>query len=62
MKEVLYGIARHVLTIAGTAVGMDGLASDSNVQLVVGVVLLIVSVGGSWWNKRNVAKKIEAAQ
>lgn len=57
MKEVLYGIVRHVLTAVGTGVGMDGLASDSNVQVVAGVALLIASVIGSLINKRNAAAK-----
>ena len=46
-KEQILGILRHVLTCAGGSVIMKGLASDSEVQEIIGTILTLV---GSIWS------------
>lgn len=56
MQAIVLGLVRHLLTIGGTALGIEGLAGDSNVNTVAGAVMILISVAGSIINKRKAAK------
>lgn len=53
MQPIVLGIVRHLLTAAGGALGMEGLATDGNINTVAGFVMFLVGVGMSIYDKKS---------
>ncbi len=43
-KQIILGVVRHAITVAGGALSAKGLASASDVELLAGAVAVIVGV------------------
>lgn len=46
------GLIRHLLTIVGGGLGLNGLQDDSNFQLAGGIILALLGAAHSFWVKR----------
>jgi hypothetical protein len=53
MNPMIFGLLRHVLTMAGGALVAAGYASPTDVETVVGALLAIGGVAWSAYDKRG---------
>lgn len=58
-QEQLFGIFRHVLTIAGGYLVAQGMLSEGALTEIVGGIMASVGVAWSWWSKPS-APAVEA--
>ena len=56
MKATILGIVRHILTIAGGALGSTGIATHGEVELIIGGLLAVVGIVWSVIEKRKQSK------
>lgn len=60
-KDILAGIARHVLTSIGGSLAAAGyIKGDAGVQEFVGAGLVLLGIAWSWWQKRGQAQVLAA--
>jgi hypothetical protein len=57
MQLILTSVLRHLLSTLGGILAVDGVATDSNVQLVYAALLVIVAPVWSWVEKKYFIKK-----
>ena len=62
LKELVGGIVRHVLTIAGGALTANGALDPSQSETLIGAFMAVFGVAWSVWAKRRVAKPEGAAE
>lgn len=62
LKELVGGIVRHVLTIAGGALVTNGALDPSQAETLIGAAMAIFGVAWSVWAKRRAAKTEEVAE
>ena len=53
MKATILGIIRHVLTIAGGALGSTGIATNGDIELIIGGLLAVVGIVWSVVEKKK---------
>lgn len=52
MKDMVLGIARHVITTAGGALVAQGLLDQASANTAVGAIVALLGVGWSVYEKR----------
>ena len=58
--EIIGGLVRHVLTVAGGALVTTGYIATSEVEGIVGALMVLIGTVWSVW-KKYITKKKEAA-
>lgn len=53
MKDIIFGIVRHLLTVFGGILVSKGYTDETTVTSVVGAVMTIVGFVWSIWNKKK---------
>lgn len=61
-QQIVLGMIRHGLTIAGGALVANGYATSSQEQQIIGGILAAATVAWSAWQKRNVDAKLKATK
>lgn len=56
-RDEILGMVRQAVTIIGTALAGRGIIGAGEVELLVGIALIVASGVWSWWSKRK-AKQI----
>jgi hypothetical protein len=62
LKELVGGIVRHVLTLAGGALTANGALDPTQAETLVGAAMAIFGVAWSVWAKRQAAKPEEVKE
>lgn len=60
LKELVGGIVRHALTIAGGALVTQGQLDAAQAETLIGAAMAIFGVAWSVWQKKKAATPIEA--
>src|SRR5574343_95674 len=63
MKAIIAKAIRQLLFVAGGALGAKSAASESDIEAITSAIMVIASLGWSWWNEvkeRKAAAKAAA--
>lgn len=61
--EMISGLIRHILTALGTLAVTKGIFDAGMAEQIIGVVMTIVGLGWSFWQKKNaVAEPVAPAE
>lgn len=60
--ETILGLLRHILTFGGGYFVTKGVATESEVGILVGGIVTLIGGGWSIWQKIQQAKALEAAK
>lgn len=61
VKEIVFGLVRHVLTAGGVYLVNDGALEMTQVETLVGALMTIVGIGWSVWQKKKAGEKLTEA-